>query len=92
MDNEFRALSQANSSFAIKITINIKPTWISTHRHMSCALWRQLEHEQKMPKWKVVMLLLCWIYSDQQLRVQCKLCMNINDVYFDDIECIMMFI
>ena len=37
-----------------------------------------------MPKWEVVMLLLCWIYSNQRLRVQCKLCMNINDVYFDN--------
>ena len=63
----------------IKITINIKPTWMFTHRHMSHAIWRYLDVEKKS-KWKVVMFLMCWVFMWGCLP-QCKLCMSINDVY-----------
>ena len=39
--------------------INIKPTWISIHRYMSCVIGDGLNVET-MSKWEVVMLLLCW--------------------------------
>ena len=45
-------------SSAIKNNMNIKPTWTSTHRRLSRAIWRQLECAKKMLKWEVVMFLL----------------------------------
>ena len=35
--------SYLTHSSIIKLILNIKPTWISTHRHTSCAIWRWLK-------------------------------------------------
>ena len=48
VDNWFLAYINPNNSFIRdQITINLKPTWISTHKLMAGAIWRQLEFVQK---------------------------------------------
>ena len=71
--------------------MNIKPTWISTHKLMTHATWRWLQC--RSGKWSCFCCDRCsckGVDSNQCLPLQCKLCMKIkdgcfgkSDVYFD---------
>ena len=40
-------LTTPNSFICYQINTNIKSAWISTHRHITCAIWRWLESGKK---------------------------------------------
>ena len=72
----------------IKITIHIKPTWISILRHMSRAIWRWWKCVRKCQsgKWSSFVVLKAHVRVLTRingLSLQCKLCINNNYIYFD---------
>ena len=89
MDDFFPIVIPSNSFICIQKTINIMPTWISTHRHTNYVIWRWLECGGKCVKvGSGHVFLLCWEFMwgcwlQPMFPTLMQLCMNRNDVHFD---------